>query len=40
MAYMDHESGKYDNTGRLYPVPYSEPDASSHSTRILPYNKE
>jgi chromosome segregation ATPase len=21
MAYMDHESGKYDNTGNLHPVP-------------------
>jgi hypothetical protein len=40
MAYMDHESGKYDNTGNLHPVPYSEPDTNSHSNRIVPYNKE
>jgi hypothetical protein len=40
MEYMDHESRKYDNTGNLHPVPHSESDSSSHSTRILPYNKD
>ena len=40
MAYMDHESGNYDNTGNLHPVPYSEPDTNSYSNRIGSYNKE
>ncbi|MGC1928356.1 MAG: hypothetical protein WA667_05230 [Candidatus Nitrosopolaris sp.] len=40
MAHMDQESAKYDNTGNLYPVPYSEPDTSSHSIRISSYTKE
>jgi hypothetical protein len=30
MALMNQESAKYDNTGNLNPVPYSEPDSSSH----------
>jgi hypothetical protein len=40
MAYMDHESGKYDNTGNLHPVAYSESDTNSHSNRIGSYTKE
>jgi predicted nuclease with TOPRIM domain len=40
MALMSQESGKYDNSGNLYPVPYSEPDTSSHSIRISSYTKE
>jgi hypothetical protein len=40
MALMNQESGKYDNSGNLYPVPYSEPDTSSHSIRISSYTKE
>ena len=39
MALVNQES-KYDSTGNLHPVPCSEPDTISHSTRILPYNKE
>jgi hypothetical protein len=34
MVHMNHESGKYDNTGNLYPVPCS-PDTNSHSSTIL-----
>ncbi|MGC2573832.1 MAG: hypothetical protein WA364_20140 [Candidatus Nitrosopolaris sp.] len=33
-AYMNMESGWYDNTSNLYPVPYSEPDTSSYSIRL------
>ena len=40
VAQTDHESGKYDNTGNLYSVPYSEPDTSSHSIRMSSYTKE
>jgi hypothetical protein len=40
MALMNQESGKYDNTGNLYPAPHSEPDTSSHSFRISSYTKE
>ena len=31
---MNQESGWYNNTGNLYPVPYSEPDTSSYSIRL------
>jgi chromosome segregation ATPase len=34
MANMNQESGWYDNTSKLYPVPYSEPDTSSYSIRL------
>jgi hypothetical protein len=34
MAYMNQETGWYDNTSNLYPVPYSEPDTSSYSIRL------
>ena len=40
MAHMNQELAKYDNTGNLYPVPYSQPDTSSHSIRISSYTKE
>ncbi|MGC1929063.1 MAG: hypothetical protein WA667_08820 [Candidatus Nitrosopolaris sp.] len=40
MALMNQESAKYDNTGNSYPVPYSEPDTSSHSIRISSYTEE
>jgi hypothetical protein len=40
MALMNQESAKYDNTGNLYPVPYSEPDTGSHSIGISSYTKE
>jgi chromosome segregation ATPase len=36
MAYMNQESGWYDNTSNLYPT-YTEPDTSSYSIR-LSYN--
>ena len=34
MAYMNLESGWYDNTDNLYPIQYSEPDASSYSIQL------
>jgi transposase len=34
MAYMNQETGWYDNTSNLYPIPYSEPDTSSYSIRL------
>jgi hypothetical protein len=40
MALMNPESAKYDNSGNLYPVPYSEPDSSSHSIRISSFTKD
>jgi hypothetical protein len=40
MAHMNQESRRYDNSGNLYPVPYSEPDTSLHSIRISSYTKE
>ena len=40
MADMNRQSAKYDNSGNLYPVPYSEPDSSSHSIRISSCTKE
>ena len=33
-AYMNMESGWYDNTNDLYPIPYSEPEISSYSIRL------
>jgi hypothetical protein len=33
-TYMNHETGWYDNTSNLYPIPYSEPDTSSYSIRL------
>jgi hypothetical protein len=33
-TYMNQETGWYDNTSNLYPVPYSEPDTSSYSIRL------
>jgi hypothetical protein len=32
--YINQESGWYDNTSNLYPIPYSEPDTSSYSIRL------
>lgn len=32
MAHVNQESGKYDNSGNLYPVPYSELDTNSYSS--------
>ena len=40
IALMNQESRRYDNAGNLYPVPYSEPDSSSHSIRLSSYTKE
>jgi hypothetical protein len=45
MAYLNRESMKLRrivdyNTKNLHPITDSEPDTNSHSTRILPYNKE
>jgi DNA-binding transcriptional MerR regulator len=40
MARMKEELGKYDKTDNLSPITHSEPDTNSHSTRIVPYNKE
>ena len=34
MPYMNQETGWYDNTGNLYPIPYSEPEISSYSIRL------
>ncbi|MGC2573855.1 MAG: hypothetical protein WA364_20255 [Candidatus Nitrosopolaris sp.] len=34
MAYMNQETGRYDNTDNLYPIPYSEPEISSYSIRL------
>jgi hypothetical protein len=34
MANMNQETGWYDNTSNLYPIPYSEPDTSSYSIRL------
>jgi DNA-binding CsgD family transcriptional regulator len=34
MAYVNQERGWYDNTGNLYPVPYSEPDTNSYYIRL------
>jgi hypothetical protein len=34
MAMMNQETKWYDNTGNLYPVPYSEPDTTSYSIRL------
>jgi hypothetical protein len=34
MTNMNQETGWYDNTSSLYPVPYSEPDTSSYSIRL------
>jgi hypothetical protein len=34
MAYMNQETGWYDNTDNLYPIPYSEPEISSYSIRL------
>jgi len=34
MAYMNQETGWYDNTDNLYPIPYSEPENSSYSIRL------
>jgi hypothetical protein len=33
IAYMNQESGWYDNTSNLYPT-YAEPDTSSYSIRL------
>jgi transposase len=33
-TYMNQESGWYDNTRKLYPITYSEPDSSSYSIRL------
>src|SRR5215469_10054992 len=33
-AYMNQETGWYDNTDNLYPIPYSEPEISSYSIRL------
>jgi transposase len=33
-TYMNQETGWYDNTSNLYPIPYSEPDTSSYSIRL------
>jgi hypothetical protein len=33
-AHMNMESGLYDNTSNLYPIPYSEPEISSYSIRL------
>ncbi|MGC1927722.1 MAG: hypothetical protein WA667_02000 [Candidatus Nitrosopolaris sp.] len=40
IAHMNQESAKYDNSGNLYPVPYSKPDTNSHSIRIVSYTTE
>ncbi len=34
MTYMNQETGWYDNTSNLYPIPYSEPDISSYSIQL------
>jgi hypothetical protein len=34
MAYLNQETGWYDNTDNLYPIPYSEPEISSYSIRL------
>jgi len=34
MAYISQETGWYDNTDNLYPIPYSEPEISSYSIRL------
>jgi len=34
MAYMNQETGWYDNTDNLYPIPYSDPEISSYSIRL------
>jgi hypothetical protein len=34
MANMNQETGWYDNTDNLYPIPYSEPEISSYSIRL------
>ena len=31
---MNQETGWYDNTDNLYPIPYSEPEISSYSIRL------
>jgi hypothetical protein len=31
IAYLNQETGWYDNTDNLYPIPYSEPEISSYS---------
>ena len=33
-ADMNQETGWYDNTDNLYPIPYSEPEISSYSIRL------
>jgi hypothetical protein len=46
MAYLNRECRKLRqrfidyNTHNLQPIAYSEPDTDSHSTQIVPYNKE
>ena len=37
MAYMNQETGSYDNTDNLYPIPYPEPEISSYSV-LLTYS--
>jgi hypothetical protein len=34
IAYMNQETGWYDNTDNLCPIPYSEPEISSYSIRL------
>jgi len=34
MAYLNQETGWYDNTDKLYHIPYSEPEISSYSIRL------
>jgi len=34
MAYMNQETGWYDNTDNLYHIPYSEPEINSYSIRL------
>jgi len=34
MTCMNQETGWYDNTDNLYPIPYSEPEISSYSIRL------
>ena len=46
MAYLNRECSKLRqrfidyNTHNLHPITHSEPDTNSHSTQIVPYNKE
>jgi hypothetical protein len=35
MANMNQETGRYDNTGNLYPIAYTEHDTNSYSIRLL-----